>query len=116
MLKRFIYHSVIEENYGRNGEAKGVLIGGNLSVLYSILGSASEVDFEGKILFIEDLDEMLYHIDRMMQNLKRSGILGKISGLIIGGMNDMRDNAIPFGKSANEIIAATVSEYDYPVC
>ena len=111
-----ITHSAIAKNYGRNGEAKGTLIGGNLSVLYSILGSTSEVDFTDKILFIEDLDEMLYHIDRMMQNLKRSGILAEISGLIVGGMNDMRDNTIPFGQTANEIIAMAVSEYEYPVC
>lgn len=111
-----ITHSAITENFRRNGRATGELVGGNLSVLYSIIGSASQVDFEGKILFIEDLDEMLYHIDRMMQNLKRSGVLAKIAGLIVGGMNDMRDNTIPFGQTANEIIASTVLEYNYPVC
>jgi muramoyltetrapeptide carboxypeptidase len=111
-----ITHSAVGENFCRNGEAKGILIGGNLSVLYAILGSTSEVDFTGKILIIEDLDEMLYHIDRMMQNLKRRGILAKIAGLIVGGMSDMRDNTVPFGQTANEIIAAAVSAYNYPVC
>ncbi|EDM44355.1 putative carboxypeptidase [unidentified eubacterium SCB49] len=111
-----IHYASNGENFGRNGNATGTLIGGNLSVLYAILGSASEVDFTGKILFIEDLDEMLYHIDRMMQSLKRSGILGKISGLIVGGMNDMRDNTIAFGQTANEIVSAAVSAYHYPVC
>jgi muramoyltetrapeptide carboxypeptidase len=111
-----ITHSAVGENFRRNGEAKGILIGGNLSVLYAILGSASEVDFTGKILIIEDLDEMLYHIDRMMQNLKRRGLLAKIAGLIVGGMSDMRDNTVPFGQTANEIIAAAVSAYSYPVC
>lgn len=111
-----ISHSSTAENFRRNGEAKGTLIGGNLSVLYSILGSPSEVDFAGKILFIEDLDEMLYHIDRMMQNLKRRGILEKLSGLIVGGMNALRDNAIPFGQTANTIIAEAVSDYSFPVC
>lgn len=111
-----ITHPSKTEDFRRKGEATGDLIGGNLSVLYSILGSPSEVDFTGKILFIEDLDELLYHIDRMMQNLKRSGVLEKITGLIVGGMNDMRDNTIPFGQTANEIIAAVVAGYDYPVC
>lgn len=114
-FKNITYRS-IAENFRREGEASGILIGGNLSVLYSILGSASQVDFKGKILFIEDLDEMLYHIDRMMQNFKRAGILEQIEGLIVGGMNDMRDNTIPFGQTANEIIAAAVTDYDYPVC
>lgn len=111
-----INYSSNNESFRRNGNATGTLIGGNLSVLYSIIGSPSQVDFEGKILFIEDLDEMLYHIDRMLQNLKRNGVLSKIAGLIVGGMNDMRDNTIPFGQTANEIIAAAVADYEYPVC
>lgn len=100
----------------RNGDAKGELIGGNLSLLYSLIGSPSELKTTGKILFIEDLDEMLYHIDRMMQNLKRNGLLKNIQGLIVGGMNDMKDNSIPFGKTAEEIVKEAVSEHNYPVC
>jgi muramoyltetrapeptide carboxypeptidase len=103
-------------SYGKTGKATATLIGGNLSVLYSILDSPSEIDWQGKILFIEDLDEMLYHIDRMMQNLKRSGRLQKLAGLVVGGMSVMRDNSIPFGKTAVEIISETISDYDYPVC
>ena len=99
----------------REGECEGVVIGGNLSVLYSILSSPSEINLEGKILFIEDLDEYLYHIDRMMLNLKRSGRLEKLAGLVVGGMTDMNDNMVPFGKTAEEIIAEHVSEYDYPL-
>jgi muramoyltetrapeptide carboxypeptidase len=99
----------------RKGKAKGVLVGGNLSVLYSIIGSASDIDTSGKILFIEDLDEYLYHIDRMMMNLKRSGKLQNLAGLIVGGMSDMKDNEIPFGKSAEEIVADAIAEYSYPV-
>lgn len=102
--------------YNREGVSKGRLLGGNLSVLMSILGSVSEVNLKGAILFVEDLDEMLYHIDRMMQTLKRAGYLKDLAGLIVGGMSDMRDNTIPFGKSAKEIIAETVAEYNYPVC
>ncbi len=100
----------------RHGEASGELIGGNLSMIYSLAGTPYDFDFEGKILFIEDLDEYLYHIDRMMQNLKHSGKLAKLKGLIVGGMTDMNDNTIPFGSSAVETIAKAVSEYNYPVC
>jgi len=100
----------------RPGEATGQLVGGNLSVLYSLLGSPSTVETNGKILFLEDLDEYLYHIDRMMQNLKRNGLLSELKGLIVGGMTDMNDNAIPFGKTAEESIRETVEEYEYPVC
>ncbi|MFC7357770.1 LD-carboxypeptidase [Jejudonia soesokkakensis] len=100
----------------RNGTAKGQLIGGNLSILYSLCGSNSSLPTDGKILFLEDLDEYLYHIDRMLQNLKRNGMLKGLAGLIVGGMSDMSDNTIPFGKTTKEIIMETVSAYDYPVC
>lgn len=100
----------------RNGEASGELIGGNLSLTYALCGSKSDIDTKGKILFIEDLDEYLYHIDRMMMNLKRSGKLQDLAGLIVGGMSDMKDNAVPFGKTAEEIILDAVKEYNYPVC
>jgi len=98
------------------GYAEGLLTGGNLSVLYSLMGSTSFPDTENKILFIEDLDEYLYHIDRMMMGLKRALVLEKLNGLIIGGMTDMNDNEIPFGKTAYQIIKESVSEYEYPVC
>ncbi len=100
----------------RNGNAEGELIGGNLSLLYALTGSVSDINTGGKILFIEDLDEYLYHIDRMMMNLKRSGKLDNLEGLIVGGMTDMKDNTIPFGKTAEEIILDSVREYNYPVC
>jgi len=100
----------------RSGTAEGELTGGNLSVLYSLMGSSSEPDTSGKILFLEDVDEYFYHIDRMMMNLKRAGKLDRLSGLVVGGMTRMNDNAIPFGKNANEIISDAVKEYSYPVC
>lgn len=100
----------------RMGSSKGEIVGGNLSILYNLNGSISFPDCDGKILFIEDLDEYLYHIDRMMMNLKRSGVLAKLAGLIVGGMTDMNDNDIPFGKTAKEIIISSVSSYNYPVC
>jgi muramoyltetrapeptide carboxypeptidase len=100
----------------RIGTMEGEIVGGNLSVIYSILGSKSDINTDGKILFLEDLDEYLYHIDRMMMNMKRNGKLANLKGLVIGGMSDMNDNAIPFGKSAEEIIRARVNEFDYPIC
>jgi muramoyltetrapeptide carboxypeptidase len=102
-----------EEN--KLGKAKGELVGGNLSILYSLLGSNSSVKTDGKILFIEDLDEYLYHIDRMLMNLKRNGYFDNLKGLIVGGMTKMHDNTIPFGKTAKEIILDAVSEYNFPV-
>jgi muramoyltetrapeptide carboxypeptidase len=91
------------------------LVGGNLSVLYSLRGSFCDINTDNRILFIEDLDEYLYHIDRMMMNLRISGKLKKLKGLIVGSMSEMKDNTVPFGKDAYEIIADAVSDYDYPV-
>jgi muramoyltetrapeptide carboxypeptidase len=100
----------------RKGTCTGQLVGGNLSILYSLAGTASDIDTSGKILFLEDVDEYLYHIDRMMTNLKRTGKLNHLAGLIVGGMTKMRDNDVPFGLSANKIIAMAVQEFSYPVC
>ena len=102
-------------SFNKNGKVKANIVGGNLSILYSLLGSKSQLNTDGKILFLEDLDEYLYHIDRMMQALKRAGMLENLSGLIVGCMNGMNDNTIPFGKTAEEIIRDVVSEYKYPV-
>jgi len=100
----------------RTGAGEGFLCGGNLSILYSLVGSHSQIDTKGKILFIEDVDEYLYHVDRMMMNLKRAGMLRDLKGLIAGSMHEMKDNAVPFGKTAQQIIADAVREYKYPVC
>jgi len=100
----------------RTGTGSAELVGGNLSILYAMAGTHSDLNTEGKILFLEDLDEYLYHIDRMMMQLKRSGKLSGLKGLVVGGMSDMKDNAIPFGKTAEEIIREAVNGYDYPVC
>ncbi|MCK5814903.1 MAG: LD-carboxypeptidase [Flavobacteriaceae bacterium] len=102
--------------HNKFGKSQGVLVGGNLSILYSLLGSESEINTNNKILFIEDLDEYVYHIDRMMLALKRSGALKNLKGLLVGGMTQMHDNEIPFGKTAAKIIIEAVSEYDFPVC
>lgn len=108
-------HNFIPTKVLKAGTASGELIGGNLSILYSLMASESEMDFDGKVLFIEDLDEYLYHIDRMIMNLKRAGKLKNLAALVVGGMNDMNDNTIPFGKTAEEIIEEHTSEYDYPI-
>ncbi len=109
-------YQIPSHHLNRAGETEAILCGGNLSILYSINGSISDIDTDGKILFIEDLDEYLYHIDRMMMNLKRAGKLKNLAGLIVGGMSDMNDNTVPFGKSPEEIISECVAEYSYPVC
>ncbi len=109
-------YKIDSHGFNRSGEVKGELIGGNLSVLYSVAGTKYDIVTAGKILVLEDLDEYLYHIDRMMMNMKYSGKLENLEGLIVGGMTDMNDNQIPFGKTAYEIIRDAVKDYDYPMC
>jgi muramoyltetrapeptide carboxypeptidase len=99
----------------RFGKATGELVGGNLSILYSLLGSKSGIDCHEKILFIEDLDEYLYHIDRMMMNLRRNGCLDSIKGILVGAMTSMNDNDIPWGKNALEIIDDVSKKYNIPI-
>ena len=100
----------------RDGEASGILIGGNLSLLVAVSSSVSDLDYTGKILFIEDVGEYLYAIDRMVRCLKRAGKLKNLAGLIVGAFTDTKDNDIPFGQTVPEIIMGAVKEYDYPVC
>jgi muramoyltetrapeptide carboxypeptidase len=111
-----IEYVISSKPYDIQGKASGELVGGNLSILYSLLGSKSSLDTKNKILFIEDLDEYLYHIDRMMQNIKRNGYFENVKGLVVGGMTDMHDNEIPFGQNAVQIITAIAKEYNIPVC
>lgn len=110
-----LQYKLASHPYNKTGKATGEIIGGNLSVLYSILGSKSEVDTKSKVLFIEDLDEYLYHIDRMMMNLKRNGYFDEIKALVIGGMTDMNDNDIPWGKDALQIIQDVLKDYKFPI-
>ncbi len=100
----------------RSGICTGELVGGNLSLLYSLQGTPWQLETAGKILLIEDLSEYLYHLDRMMQNLRLAGQLKSLAGLIVGGFTEMKDNDSPFGKPAYEIILEAVQDYDFPVC
>ncbi|MHC1703626.1 MAG: LD-carboxypeptidase [Tenuifilaceae bacterium] len=109
------YH-VEPHPFNKQGKAEGTIVGGNLSILYSLSGTDADISPVGKILFIEDLDEYLYHLDRMMMNLKRSGKLKGIKGLIVGGLTEMKDNHIPFGSNPHEIVAETLRDYNIPVC
>lgn len=119
-LKNILFNNTNEiiapyENNNICGEAEGDLIGGNLSVIYSLLGSESFGSTEGKILFIEDLDEYLYHIDRMLIALKRADKLNNIKALLIGKFVDMHDNTISFGKTYKEIILDVMKVYNIPI-
>jgi muramoyltetrapeptide carboxypeptidase len=109
------YHIPAHE-LNRTGKGQGILVGGNLSVMYSLTGTPYQVPTRGAILFLEDVDEYLYHIDRMLLNLKMAGMLEGLNGMVIGGMTDMRDNEVPFGKNAQEILREAVEPYDFPVC
>ena len=109
------YHAP-SDPFNRYGTAKGRLIGGNLALLAHVTGTASDIKTKNFILFLEDIGEQLYNIDRMLYQLKRSGKLSHLAGLVIGGFTDIRDTEKPFGKNVYGIISAIIKEYDYPVC
>lgn len=115
-LKGEKQHYVIPSNlYNRLGRANGVLVGGNLSLVVNLIGTPSAFDTRDKILFLEDIGEYLYGIDRMMHQLKRGGFLEGLKGLIVGGFTDSKDTTIPFGKTLEEIVLDIVKDYKYPV-
>jgi muramoyltetrapeptide carboxypeptidase len=117
LLKGKIPQYTLQPNaLNKNGVASGILTGGNLSIIQSLRGTPLDISPKGKILFIEDIDEYHYHLDRMMLNLKTGGILAKISGLIVGYFTAITDRETPFGKTSAEIISEAVSAYHYPVC
>jgi muramoyltetrapeptide carboxypeptidase len=111
-----IKYQVQPHECNRKGEAIGELVGGNLALLAHLIGTTSDLKTKGRILFIEDVGEYLYNIDRMMYQLKRSRKLDKLAGLIVGGFTDVRDTERPFGQTVHEIIRDAVAEYRYPVC
>jgi muramoyltetrapeptide carboxypeptidase len=102
--------------FNKMGEAKGELVGGNLSLLAHLIGTKSDVKTKDRILFLEDVGEYLYNVDRLLLQLKRSGKFDKLAGLIIGGFTESKDTERPFGKSAYDIIYEQVGDYDFPIC
>jgi muramoyltetrapeptide carboxypeptidase len=109
-------YSCAGHTLNRKGKAAGVLVGGNLSLIAHAVGSSSSLKTKKKILFLEDVGEYIYNADRMMIQLKRSGMLDHLAGLVIGGFTEMKDTTIPFGADVYDVIAAHIREYDYPVC
>lgn len=120
-LRKSLFGEELSYSYESNfpcrvGQTEGVLIGGNLSLLIAVEGSKSEMDYTNKILFLEDVGEHEYSIDKMMRLLKRAGKLAKLKGLIIGAFNEIGEETIPFGQTPEEIIWELVKDYNYPVC
>ncbi len=111
-----IDYPITGNRYNRTGVAEGQLVGGNLAILAHLSGSASQMKTKGKLLFLEDIGEYLYNMDRMLYNLKRAGMFDQLAGLVLGGFSDMKDTERPFGQDIYEIILDKVKEYDYPVC
>lgn len=101
--------------YNITGETEGIVIGGNLAIVYSLLGTNSDVDFTDKILFVEEVGEAIYAVDRMFYSLKKAGRLEKLKGVIIGGMTNMKDSEIPFGQTVEEVIHAHFKERNIPL-
>jgi muramoyltetrapeptide carboxypeptidase len=101
--------------FDQKGKASGILVGGNLSLLVNAIGTSSDIKTKNKILFIEEIGEYIYSIDRMMYQLKRSGKLDGLKGLILGSFSEMKDTTIPFGQTVDEVINDMVKEYDYPI-
>lgn len=116
LLGRKNNYATSSHKLNKKGAAKAELIGGNLSIVCHLIGSADEFETRNKILFLEDVGEYLYNIDRMFMQLKRAGKLDHLAGLVIGGFTDMKDTSIPFGQHVYELIHDKIAEYNYPVC
>ncbi len=112
---RFVQYHTQPNSFNRQGSASGTLTGGNLSMLHALRGTKYDFNPNGKVLFIEEVGEKLYHLDRMMYNLKIGGQLSGLAGLVVGQMTGMKDESTPFGASAQGIVRDAVKEYDYPV-
>jgi muramoyltetrapeptide carboxypeptidase len=103
-------------SFNKKGKAEAELVGGNLALLVNMIGTSSDIHTKNKILFIEDIGEYIYSTDRMMMQLKRSGKLDNLAGLVVGNFTDTKDTERPFGKTVYQAIYDTVREYNYPVC
>lgn len=115
LFGKHLKYKIVSSPRNRPGEAQGQLVGGNLSILQSLLGSVSSINTDGKILFFEDVEEYLYNIDRMVYALKRSGYFNCIKGLVIGEMTDLKKNSNPFGRSVEDIVLEATKDYDFPI-
>jgi len=110
------HYECAAHGFNKNGEAKGQLVGGNLSLLAHLIGTDSDIKTKNKILFLEDVGEYLYNVDRLLLQLKRSGKFDKLAGLIIGRFTDNKDTERPFGKSVYDIIYEQLNDFDFPIC
>ena len=108
-------YSLVSVKENRKGTAKGKLIGGNLSLLASMLGSKSQMNADDKILFIEEVGEYKYSMDRMLQSLKRAGFFEKCKGIIVGDISKIKSNTTKWGSSMEQLILDVIAEYDFPV-
>lgn len=116
LLGKKAVYTTTGNSFDQEGKAHGLLLGGNLSLLVNLLGTTSDIKTKNKILFIEEVGEYIYSADRMLYQLKRSGKLDNLKGLIIGKFSEMKDTTIPFGQTMEEAIKDLVKEYDFPVC
>jgi len=119
-FKSTIFGSPVEyklkgSSYNKTGKATGELVGGNLTILHTMLGSNTSIDTSGKILFIEEIGEYKYHIDRMLQSMKRAGYFDNCAGLIVGDMSKLRKNTTLWGSSVEQLVLDALSEYDFPI-
>jgi len=115
LLGNHVEYSLPFHHCNIEGEASGILVGGNLSILFALRGTPFDLDFSNKILFIEDVGEKLYHLDRMLMNLELGGCLSKLKGMIVGGFSEMGEGSTPYGKMAEELIKSFVEKYSFPV-
>ena len=115
LFEESLHYTIPTSKYNKNGIATGQLVGGNLAILQSLLGSTSAISTENKILFIEDVGEYLYSIDRMLQALKRSGYFENCKGLLVGDFSDIKENTTPYGKPLEALILDVIKDYDFPV-
>ena len=108
-------YKVAPHEFNQKGKETGTLVGGNLSLLVNMIGTPSDIKTRNKILFMEDVGEYIYNVDRMVRHLQRSGKLEDLKGLIIGGFTDMKDTKVPYGQNAEEVIKDIVKDYKFPV-
>lgn len=110
-----ISYTLEGSEYNKSGKSSGILVGGNLTLLHTMLGSETSIDTSSKILFIEEIGEYKYHIDRMLQSLKRAGYFDNCKGVIVGDFSNMRKNTTLWGSSVEQLILDALAEYNFPI-